>query len=421
MTSNNTDCRRCLDVLISGGSLSGNKGAMAMTLVLAQEIRKMFPDCRLRLLSKSFDRDFPAATRQNIELVKAPAGKIATTTLARSFMAMMLGPFCSKWFYDGIMQAYDKADILIDIGGVTFSDDRDWRGLLLSIGWLTPALAVHTPIAKISQAMGPFNKKANRLFARFLLKRCGLLIARGRESFRNISTLLGSDKDCNICADVAFLLKPASSESVDAFLKKNNLPRRDFVGVSPSAVIDRKARSGHGRAQYRSAMAGLIQHIRETAEVPVMLIPHAWPQASGGSEDMELCCELVNDLPDQEKIFVIEEELDAPMLKGIIACSQAFIACRFHAMIAALSSEVPTLVVGWGYKYHEVMEVFGIERFCFDFGSVDEGDLAGHFTELWQNRGLIQKKLYNNLSKVEESSMGNFRLLRLFLEENGLI
>ena len=410
-----------LTILISGSSLSGNKGAMAMALVLAKQLREIKSDCRLLLLSKYFKQDAPFAPLYGIELIKAPPSRLVSLTLIRSLVVMLLRSVPTQWLYDSVMKAYRDSDILVDLSGVSFSDDLDWRGKMLSVAWLAPALATKTPYVKLSQALGPFRKRINRWAARFFLKQSPLLIARGTKSAENVRELLGPENKCHVCYDTAFLLEPSDEKTVDQFLKQRSIPGGGFVGISPSAVVDRKAKGKHQQAYYRNAIAELIRHITETTGSSVVLIPHAWPQTGRGTEDMHLCLEITAKLPEVKNVYVIKQDLDPSMLKGIISRSEVFVSCRFHAMIASLSSKVPTLVVGWGHKYNEIMQLFGHDEFCYDFSTAGGAMLTESFGRLWRDREKMRGLIEENLQEVENSSRENFRLLREYLEENDLL
>ena len=411
----------CLNVLISGSSLSANKGAMAMTLVSAEQIRSISPGARVRLLSKYYEQDKAAAEEFSIELVDATPSKVVSSTLLRSIAVMVTGRIFRRLFYDSVLKAYAWADVVVDLGGVTFSDDRDWKGLMLSIGWIAPAVATDTPLAKLSQAIGPFKKKRVRWPARFLLKRCGLLITRGKGTTENVRRLLGANIEYHQCADVAFLLEKADSDAINDYLGSHGLPLREFVGVSPSAVVDRMAHSKGVRDKYRAAMVCLINHAREVSGLPVVMVPHAWPPGNSKREDMELCCDIFNQLDEKRNIFIVKDNLDAKMLKGIISRSEVFSACRFHAMIASLSSTVPTLVIGWGHKYNEIMELFGLEQFSCDFTVANEKVLCESFSSLWEDRDKYREQISISLDSVKDSAAKNFKLLRQFLCEKDLL
>jgi polysaccharide pyruvyl transferase WcaK-like protein len=53
--------------------------------------------------------------------------------------------------------------------------------------------------------------------------------------------------------------------------------------------------------------------------------------------------------------IVDSARMSSTELKNVIASCEVIIASRYHSSVAALSSGVPTLVVGWHYKYEELL------------------------------------------------------------------
>ena len=407
-----------MKIIITGSSLSGNKGAMAMTLVAVDELRRIAPMCEIKLISKYPNLDRPLAEKINVGIVPALPAKFVTSTLLRACCIKLFNFLPRQLFLDDILKSYCEADVMVDLGGVTFSDDRDWRGLMLSIAFLMPAVAVDLPAAKLSQALGPFNKLAVRLSAKYLLPKCALLIGRGQYTSANIMGLLG-EGFCHEASDVAFLLRASSDDQVAAYLKESGLPQEGFVGVSPSAVVDRKARAK--RIDYRETMVRLIDHTISYTGLPVVLIPHAWPSGGKGMEDLELSEEIQKHLSRKENAYVVRDDLDARMLKGIIAKSEIYIACRFHAMIASISTNVPTFVIGWGHKYREIMKIIDCENYVCDFSKADFKIASEYFIRLYEKREEIKKKIVSALPALKASAQENFNLIEQLLESKKLI
>ena len=107
-------------------------------------------------------------------------------------------------------------------------------------------------------------------------------------------------------------------------------PQRDTVGINVSPLVEEYAeRSGVAL----ESCAALIQHILDHSDMDIVLVPHVvWT---------------ISDAP-------------AEQLKGVIAGCRFFIGARTHATIAAYSSCVPTLVIGYSVKSR------GIARDLFD-------------------------------------------------------
>ena len=90
----------------------------------------------------------------------------------------------------------------------------------------------------------------------------------------------------------------------------------------------------------------LIDHIIQATDMQIALIPHVvWP----ANDDRIPLKALYEQFADTGRVILIDDA-DASTLKGVIARCRFFIGARTHATIAAYSSCVPTLVVGYSIK-----------------------------------------------------------------------
>lgn len=131
----------------------------------------------------------------------------------------------------------------------------------------------------------------------------------------------------------------------------------EIVGINTSPLIERReASKGIARRNYEE----LIERILDGTDYKVMLIPHVkWKN----NDDTTVHCELYEKFKNTGRIAAIEDH-NCMELKGYIARCRFFIGARTHATIAAYSTGVPTLVVGYSTK------AIGIAR---DLFGTDEG------------------------------------------------
>lgn len=103
---------------------------------------------------------------------------------------------------------------------------------------------------------------------------------------------------------------------------------------------------------------GLIQHIIDTTDNNIALIPHVvWDR----SNDFIPLTSLYEKFKDTGRVILLQDH-DATQLKGFIARCRLFIGARTHATIAAYSSCVPTLVIGYSVKARGIArDLFGTE------------------------------------------------------------
>ena len=83
---------------------------------------------------------------------------------------------------------------------------------------------------------------------------------------------------------------------------------------------------------------------------------------AGGNDDRSILNKLYDEFKKSERIAVIQD-CNCMQLKGYIAKCRFFVGARTHATIAAYSTEVPTLVVGYSIKSRGIAkDIFGSEE-----------------------------------------------------------
>ena len=106
----------------------------------------------------------------------------------------------------------------------------------------------------------------------------------------------------------------------------------------------------------------LIQYIIDKTDMQVALIPHVvWTH----NDDRKPLAQLYEMFKDTNRVVMIEDH-NAEELKGYIARCKFMVVARTHASIAAYSTQVPTLVVGYSVKARGIAkDIFGTEENYF--------------------------------------------------------
>lgn len=147
----------------------------------------------------------------------------------------------------------------------------------------------------------------------------------------------GLKEKCCLIPDPAFTLETIEKELPAGFLPGNTVG----VNVSP-LIISNEGAGGVTMANY----VGLIEYILKNTDMAVALIPHVvWSY----NDDREPLRRLYEQFKDSGRVVLIEDA-DCRVLKGYIARLRFFVGARTHSTIAAYSSCVPTLVVGYSVK-----------------------------------------------------------------------
>lgn len=131
------------------------------------------------------------------------------------------------------------------------------------------------------------------------------------------------------------------------------LPAEHYIGVNVSPMIkQRETVPGITIENYKL----MIKYILDNTNDSVALIPHVvWKS----NDDREALKELKAEFPDNDRVIMVDDH-NAVQQKYILAHCRMFIGARTHATIAAYSSCVPTLVVGYSIKARGIAkDLFG--------------------------------------------------------------
>lgn len=190
-------------------------------------------------------------------------------------------------------------------------------------------------------------------------------------------------KDINpntiLVADPAFVME---AEPVE-------LPAEHYIGVNVSPLITKREQSsGITMENYRN----LIRFILENTQDSVALIPHVvWET----NDDRESLRELKAAFSDNDRVILVDDH-NAVQQKYIISRCRMFIGARTHATIAAYSTCVPTLVVGYSVKAKGIAkDLFGrYEDYVLPVQSLREpDDLSKAFAWLMAHENQIRSHL----------------------------
>jgi colanic acid/amylovoran biosynthesis protein len=351
-------------ISIIGSALTGNMGAVAMLESTIASLRELLPGVRFVLFSVYPDQDRRANPHADLEIVSAAPRQLGITInllgVAYRCLPFLRGVLRRR---SRAIGALARSSALLDQGGITFSDGRE-KYLLYNVASILPALMVGIPVVKCAQAVGPFEGRLNRLVARFFLPRMHRIHTRGRIT-HELAEAFGLT-NLERSADLAFALEFTGLErdSVGQSLDMMPFSRGDVVGVSPSAVIARKVDSIPGGDYVRETVAfirGLLDEGRTVAIIPHSVRRHT---ERTHNNDLPLCRDLATAIGPDERLILVDQELSSQELRYVISLCGFFVASRFHAMVSALATGVPTVVIGWSHKYREVLEMFDLKKWA---------------------------------------------------------
>lgn len=184
-----------------------------------------------------------------------------------------------------------------------------------------------------------------------------------------------------------------------------------MVGINASPLI---LSSGNG-ALVMEAYQNLIRRILDTTDLNVVLIPHV---TLSTSDDRQALVPLYHKFRDTGRVILLDD-YNCMELKGFVARCRMFIGARTHATIAAYSSCVPTLVLGYSVKSKGIAkDIFGTDQnYVLPVQSVSSDEmLANGFDWLLDHEKDIRRHLQEIMPAYIKKAYKGAQEIRRFAE-----
>ncbi|MGD7044463.1 polysaccharide pyruvyl transferase family protein [Jeotgalibacillus proteolyticus] len=167
------------------------------------------------------------------------------------------------------------------------------------------------------------------------------------------------------------------------------------MGINFSPLVLNKNRKS------LEAIRDLIRHILKNSDLTIALTPHV---IIDGNNDYEILSLLFEEFKHSQRVLLLPDNLTATQYKGYIARMRFFIGARTHATIAAYSSLVPTMVLGYSVKSKGIAkDLFGRERLVFGIDELsDEKKLISGFKEMLVEEKDIQSCLKRSVPMMKK-------------------
>lgn len=407
-------------VSIIGGTVWGNRGAESMLVTSIGIIREKFPQTKFYVFSYVPQKDRQLISDRNIRILSGKPVSLVTRHLFGALIAALfkiLHLKIPKTHFFNIARALDESDLLLDIGGISFSDGRE-KFLPYNALILWPSMILGTPVVKVAQAMGSFKNPFNRIFARLSLPPCTQIFARGEKTAEHLKDLQIPAEKWKVATDIAFLYKPAYSlsseneEKVNALLsklKKVKMQKRKIIVITPSILVEQE--SEKRGTDYKMKLLEIVKYFSHK-DAHFVFLPNATREGSEKTAN--------NDLPtiqriktEAQKLFDrdtfnsnfdwVSYDVNTASIREILSYADWLFTSRYHSMISALCLGVNLVVIGWGHKYKETMEYFKLGSCYLDFNEKDL-DLESYLDDIVKQEKKINQLLKEYKPAVVESA-----------------
>lgn len=432
-------------IAITAASYSGNKGAAAMLQSSICQLKERYGSrLHIYLMSVYPAQDRLQCPHKFVTVVPAQPQRLLFLAFPCAVLYRSFGwcpPLRALLLKNNILHAYLHTDLVIDEAGIAFSDSRGW--ILNTYAFVCAAvpMLMGIGVVKYSQALGPFHHAYNRMLAKWILPEMKLIAARGRFTYGHLRAI-GIRRQVRLYADGAFTMpadrNKGACEKLLRCKEASGVPVR-LAALAVSSVVER--RCNRAGIDYCKIMAGFIAYLTGQG-YQVFLFANAARMHSRRPRNNDL---MTGDkvawmyqqmkagpirIPQSEKkrggslqasdtngLIWEHREMDAEEIRASIGQCDFLITSRFHAMVFALSEQVPVMLVGWSHKYQEVMEQFGLAEYAEDYSSLSLDGLIRRFEIFLEHQEEIKYKIRKHLPVVQKSSSKNIRHIAAILDK----
>lgn len=307
-----------------------------------------------------------------------------------------------EYLYKDMLRYLPDAKAVLSVGGDNYSLDYGKPKFFLDLNELV--ISRKKPLILWGASVGPFSD--NPEYEKFILEQLKrvVIFARERDSAEYLASKGLKDNVFRV-ADPAFMLNPEMPPT-------EKLPfdiEEGAVGINLSPLMAKYVTGGDMKSWVKRS-AEIIEGINANFKRPIYLIPHVTMPGNDDSAFMREALSLVN--MKAGKIVLIPPILNAAESKWVISKMLVFMGARTHATIAAFSSGVPTLSLGYSTKASGInKEIFGHSEFCIFRDQIKLEFIISKMRGLIDRRDLIHERLVNYLPIARQMNRKSCELL----------
>ena len=363
-----------MNVLFYGNGGAGNHGCEAIVRGTVQ----ILGEATYTIISKNVAEDIQYGLDSISKIIPAKADRRRDFSFLKAYIKLKLtGNYTDMdglYFMPVIQRLSGYGDVALSVGG-----DNYCYGDTAIYGYLNAAYQKnHIKTILWGCSIEPDVVKGPSVAED--LRRYALVAARESITYAAVKEV---GANALLMPDPAFLMKAKACEIEDFLLQKEVIG----INISPM-IINNERNQGAAYANYRE----LIQYILDNTDAYIALIPHVvW----ANNDDRIPLKQLRDDFGQNQRLILVDDHT-APELKYIISKCSFFVGARTHATIAAYSTGVPTLVVGYSVKARGIArDLFGSEDgYVLPVQQLKESDeLTQAFVRLYEKRDAIRAHL----------------------------
>lgn len=384
-------------IVIIIGSFCYNRGSEALVRGTIEIVKKSIPDSKIVLCSgeENFGSHLNIKNVDTYVRRQSYYGALSFNRVMSNFFGKVLRnkELSDKIKYKYLIKECHDADLVIVCGGDNYDKSYNMYNLMHSVN---SAIRKTTKgkmlLYDCSLAEGEITDDTKKDFALF-----DAITAREEDTF-NVFKKAFTDIPVYYYPDPAFVMDCKETKLPEIFDKG------DVIGVNLSTMAV-ETQYGSDKNTVVKAYRNMIDAILSDTDKNVLFIPHVMRNL-----DLRVLKELYSYYSENERVALLSDEtLNAPELKYIISHCCMYVGARTHSTIAAYSTCVPTLVLGYSVKSIGIAkDLFGdFSGYVVPVNTIskdNDGVLKSAFENMYKQRETIKKRLNEKMIEYKDKA-----------------
>lgn len=374
-----------MEIVLYGNGGSGNHGCEAIVRGTFSLLQKP-----LHIASEAIDEDLKYGLDKCGNIYNAKSNSISKIQFIKAYAKLKLAGNYTEMdclpYVESIKKIGKKTELALSVGGDNYCYSNQL--FYACLNRLYRKQGIKTVLWGCSIEPEVMQNKQVALD----LKSYNLIVAREQITYQALQQIGAKVIQA---PDPAFYMQPEKCKVDSRFLDGNVIG----INISPM-IIDNEKNDGVTYKNYKK----LLSFILENTDMTIALIPHVvWKH----NDDRKVLNKLYDEYQHNQRIIMVGDH-NAAELKYIISKCRFFVGARTHATIAAYSSCVPTLVVGYSIKAKGIaIDLFGNwEKYVVPVQSLSqEEQLVIAFRWLESNEIQIKNHLCNFIPKYIKTGL----------------
>jgi len=281
-----------------------------------------------------------------------------------------------------------KSDVALICDGIIFGKKlfNPLFNFLITLIFVVPwARLVGCKVVCYSCGIGPFSSKISRMFARWVLNGCDLVIMREHDS-KKLAEEIGVTKPIPVTGDAAFLNPVSSDARAQEILKENSVDlNKPLFGINVTKYFDAWLTESERVADKSVFLKTLADGINAAANSCgfLPLVFSTQPMDEGVAQQL---ADLL-----KAKVIANSKYLSHDMQAVMRRC-ELFMGMRFHSVVLASAVETPVLGLIYAPKVRGFMRLLECQDYAVELASLATGTLQKTLENAWSNRKALQAK-----------------------------